>query len=190
MRSLTSRGLLSGSIFVACALMIGCEDGLALLEELKQHKGGGGAPGKPPGEPGPQDEPCVSPPGGGPACTGQALGDEKTCKDIGAWKQAAWESCQAAGLELTDYTPYGGCGEAGAGFQFVKFTCCGSAPPPPPATCESQLQGGDTSCKPTAIWKQYASEACEEMGFALADYSPFEACGDDSYRMVKYTCCK
>jgi hypothetical protein len=188
MRSLISRALFVGSLFVAGALVGGCEDGLALLEELKQHEGGGEAPGKPP-EPVPPDS-CVMPPGGGPACTGQGLGDGKTCQDVGAWKQAAWESCQAAGLVLTDYATSGACGETGEGFQFVKFTCCGSAPVTPPATCETQQQGGDTSCKPTAVWKQYAGEACAATGLALTAYSPFEACGDDSYRMVKYTCCK
>ena len=188
MRSRTTQGLVVGSFCLASFLLVGCEDGLALLNELKDQKGGGAVdPGKDPVDPG---KPCVPPPATDPGCTAQVQGGDTSCKDVGVWKQYAWESCQAAGLVLTDYAPYQACGEGS--FRFVKYTCCKptTPPPPPPRTCETRAEGGDTSCKSVGTWKQYAGEDCAAAGLQLTAYTPVEACGDDSYRFVTYTCCK
>jgi len=191
---MTTQGLVVGSFCLAGILLVGCEDGLALLNELKDQKGGGAVdPGKKPETPpATPEKPCVPPPTETPSCTTEVQGSDTSCKDVGTWKQYAWESCQAAGLVLNDYAPYEGCGEGDSGFRFVKYTCCKptTTTPPPPRSCETRQQGGSTSCKPVGTWKQYAGEDCGASGLQLTDYTPVEACGDDSYRFVKYTCCK
>lgn len=56
-------------------------------------------------------------------------------------------------------------------------------------TCITEVQGSDSSCKDVSTWKQYAYDACMAQGLTLTAYSPYESCGTDVYRYVKYQCC-
>ena len=140
----------------------------------------------------PTQPPPTQPPG--ESCENEEQGGDTSCKPAATWKQYAGEACEQKGLHMTAYTPVDKCGDDS--YQLVKYTCCKSTTPPPPTTpppgqsCENEEQGGDTSCKPAGTWKQYAGEACEQKGLHLTAYTPVDACGDDSYRLVKYTCCK
>ncbi len=56
--------------------------------------------------------------------------------------------------------------------------------------CVSLTQGGDTSCKPTYLWKQYANDDCVARGQVLGSFSTSVACDkSDGHRYAKYTCC-
>ncbi|MDX2022992.1 MAG: hypothetical protein SF187_22345 [Deltaproteobacteria bacterium] len=61
--------------------------------------------------------------------------------------------------------------------------------PPPPRKCITEVQGGETSCKPASVWKQYAFESCQAKGLTLTALSPGTPCGGDSSRYIKYECC-
>jgi hypothetical protein len=56
-------------------------------------------------------------------------------------------------------------------------------------TCESATQGGETSCKTAATWKEYASADCASKGLTLGEIAQREMCGGDSSRYVDYKCC-
>jgi hypothetical protein len=127
-------------------------------------------------------------------------GDDTTCKSTGQWKQFAYDACRARGLELTYYGTGGGdCGPDQT--HQVKYTCCTAAPPPPPSpppppgptpppsACFGSSDGGPTSCKPPALWKQYASDACAKAGLTLIDIAYSDDCGNGNYRYMKYSCC-
>ena len=58
------------------------------------------------------------------------------------------------------------------------------------SSCTSEeVLGGAAVCLDVGTWKQNAYFACEKAGLTLGGYVPYEACGTESYRYVKYTCC-
>jgi hypothetical protein len=171
MRTMKLHSLVWGCLGFVALGAGGCEDGYEFLRQMKDLSKGGGA--------------------GTATDAGTAAGDEgKGCQPIDAWKRYAEQACAAAGQPLIDYFPYEDCGDGT--FRGVKYECAApSTPPPPdPGACTTEEQGGDTSCKPTAVWKGYAADACQAAGLALVDYSPADVCGDDLFRYVKYRCCK
>ncbi len=76
----------------------------------------------------------------------------------------------------------GGSGGAGGGGNAAGEAGAG-------AVCVDHEQGSSTSCKDAATWKLYASQDCESESLLLDAYTPREACGDQLYRYVDYTCC-
>lgn len=127
------------------------------------------------------------------ACIGDSMGGATSCKSADTWKEYAAGACKAKGLELSDLSLGGVCK---GGFTDAKFSCCkiGPVPVPPkpgpdPVACFGDAQGGPTSCKSSATWKQYASDACKGKGAALTRIDYAEECGKDLYRWTKYECC-
>ena len=133
-------------------------------------------------------------------------GDETTCKTQDDWKRYAHDACQAQNLILNDYGVGGG--DCGAGMtRMVKYQCCAPVPVPPdpgntpgtstPGTgatgsggaCTGGSEGGTTSCKSVATWRQYATENCARQNLVLSDIGFGESCGTDFYRYMKFVCC-
>ncbi len=55
--------------------------------------------------------------------------------------------------------------------------------------CFIVTMGGPSSCKPEAVWKQYASDACEQKNTELVDINYAASCPKESFRFAKYECC-
>lgn len=143
-----------------------------------------------------------------PCAPTELAGDETTCRSQEEWKVYAYEACRKKGMELTAYSTGGG--DCGAGrTRMVKFDCCPSRPtPPPPATtsppmstppspptppvgnaCFGGHDGSASSCKPDAVWRQYAAEACARQNATLTEIAFGEPCGGGNHRYMKYVCC-
>jgi hypothetical protein len=173
---MSHHGFLWGCLGLAVLWSAGCENGYDLWNELKDLTKGGD-----------QTEPV--PPANPDVVTGEE-GGPTSCKPVYIWKDYVSQTCAAAGLQLAGYTPREDCGDGN--FRYVKYECRKPAPPtvPVPNACKTETQGGETSCKPVAIWKGYAADTCQAAGLVLTQYTPVEACGDGSYRYVKYNCCE
>jgi hypothetical protein len=65
----------------------------------------------------------------------------------------------------------------------------GPVPTPAPKCTDTQLEGGETSCKPYDVWKSYANDNCARQGLVLADFSVGGGDCDGGTRYMKYTCC-
>jgi hypothetical protein len=136
-------------------------------------------------------------------------GDETTCRSQDEWKLHAYEACQAQNLILSYYGVGGGDCAPGKTHQ-VKYQCCAPAPsvPADPGTpgsspgtgtpgtgstgsgaCTGGTEGGETSCKSVATWRQYAMENCARQNLVLTDVGFSVACGTDFYRYMKFVCC-
>jgi hypothetical protein len=61
-------------------------------------------------------------------------------------------------------------------------------PPPPPTTCTKVSDGGPSSCKDAATWKQYGAARCEQLGLSLSDLVYGTPCGSN-FQDVTYVCC-
>jgi hypothetical protein len=59
----------------------------------------------------------------------------------------------------------------------------------PTTKCVAASQGGETSCKPDTLWKDYASADCASKGLELGTLATREPCGDGVSRYVDYQCC-
>jgi hypothetical protein len=59
-----------------------------------------------------------------------------------------------------------------------------------PGACVTNTQGDPTSCKDNSAWKEEAFQVCQKAGLSLVEHGLSEACGADTYRYVKFTCCK
>lgn len=55
-------------------------------------------------------------------------------------------------------------------------------------TCTSIDDGGPTSCKDPATWKQYGVDACGQQKLTLTDIKPLTMCAG-GYSTVTYVCC-
>jgi hypothetical protein len=56
--------------------------------------------------------------------------------------------------------------------------------------CSSGTLGDGTTCKSSSEWLTDAKNACAAQNATLADFAPFEPCGqNDSYQYAKYECC-
>jgi hypothetical protein len=62
------------------------------------------------------------------------------------------------------------------------------ATPQPPTTCTKINDGGPSSCKDAATWKQYGTAACAGMGLGLSDIAYGTPCGAN-FQDVVYVCC-
>jgi hypothetical protein len=65
---------------------------------------------------------------------------------------------------------------------------CPPPPPQPPESCTKINDGGPSSCKDAATWKQYGAAACAGMGLTLSDIAYGTPCGAN-YQDVVYVCC-
>jgi hypothetical protein len=103
----------------------------------------------------------------GGADAGSASGGAIACD---AYTNAAGASCKrcvdASGVVLSDECP----------------------PPPPPTTCTKLSDGGPSSCKDAATWKQYGATACAQLGMSLSDIAYGTPCGSN-FQDVVYVCC-
>lgn len=136
-------------------------------------------------------KPVPPPPDAAPGlpCTTEWL-SSMICEDPGLWKTKAAAVCMTGGrilgrLELRDT-----CDLRGAlGARGASFDCCGAMAPPTMPVCTGRAQGDPTSCKEPAIWQQSAALDCQARGEQLDAFTPFEVCGPNRYRSVKYLCC-
>jgi hypothetical protein len=78
---------------------------------------------------------------------------------------------------------------AGCGGTSIDDTDVASLEPAALTNCTTYVQGGPTSCKPTATWTDYAEQHCNSLGKILGGYTFSTACGAGSYSYIKYTCC-
>jgi hypothetical protein len=62
------------------------------------------------------------------------------------------------------------------------------AQPQPPTSCTKINDGGPSSCKDAATWKQYGTAACAGMGLTLSDIAYGTPCGAN-FQDVVYVCC-
>ena len=132
----------------------------------------------------------------GEMCTTNRLSGATTCRTYDLWKQDASATCTKQNRLLTTITPGPECE---GGIVGVTFTCCDGPVPPPPPTgsggssggqmCTTSEMGGETSCKPYDVWKQYASDACAQQDALLTALTPGATCGDGLYQVIKFTCC-
>src|SRR6185369_2592356 len=149
--------------------------------------GSGGSGGSGPATGGSTGVSCVKIDGGG---------GPTSCKDAATWKKYGADACAQQNLVLNDIAYGAACG---ANFQNATYASCGGAiscdaytnaagasckrcvdatgvvlsdecpPPPPPTTCTKVSDGGPSSCKDAATWKQYGAARCEQLGLSLSD---------------------
>jgi|GEM_PF-5835713 len=55
--------------------------------------------------------------------------------------------------------------------------------------CFVDGMGGPTSCKPEALWVQYAEDACADQNMVLTKYRVAKKCGKGLFRYIKFQCC-
>jgi Copper-binding of amyloid precursor, CuBD len=188
MRHVATIGLVFGMGLLAAGCQVGMDIGDLIEGGYLGGTGSGnghGSSGSGSGSAGKDSGPPAA-----PGCTNQTEGSNTSCKDVATWKQYASNTCESSGGLLSDYSTREECGKGL--YRFVDYTCCPQPAPPPdpqPTDCTKQTEGGDTSCKDVATWKQYASNTCESSGGLLSDYSTREECGQGLYRFVDYTCC-
>jgi hypothetical protein len=110
---------------------------------------------------------CGGATGSGTGAGGASGGGAISCD---AYTNAAGASCKrcvdATGVVLSDECP----------------------PPPPPTTCTKVSDGGPSSCKDAATWKQYGAARCEQLGLSLSDLVYGTPCGSN-FQDVTYVCC-
>lgn len=107
------------------------------------------------------------------------------------WKEYAFNHCVDQKLSFGGMGLGPSCGKDMS--TSVKVTCCAAPPPPPPVpACEWRIQGGPTSCKDPATWKQYSADACKADGLTLGELGfPSATCGaGGATSEVKFSCCK
>jgi len=124
------------------------------------------------------------------SCKEIPVGDG-TCDATLDLKGQAVQACQAMGAVLQDVKVRNTCADGTVGALIV--TCCVATDPvqptPDPKACTSTMEGSDSSCKDPDTWKHYAIGDCQQQGLTLVDVSPFEPCGDNLFRYMKYACC-
>jgi hypothetical protein len=110
---------------------------------------------------------CGGTTSGGTGAGGASGGTATTCD---AYTNAAGAVCKrcvdASGVVLSDECP----------------------PPQPPTSCTKINDGGPSSCKDAATWKQYGATSCARLGLTLSDIAYGTPCGA-SFQDVVYVCC-
>src|SRR5213078_1445649 len=66
--------------------------------------------------------------------------------------------------------------------------CPPPQPPQPPTSCTKLSDGGPSSCKDTATWKQYGATSCARLGLTLSEIAYGTPCGPN-FQDVVYVCC-
>jgi len=150
-------------------------------------------------------------PGNNPgACITLTDGGPSSCKDAATWMKYGAARCAQQNLTLTDLKPVTTC--AGGNYESVAYVCCGTVPPGDSGTtgpvitgsggssgsggstgtgsgaCTSIDDGGPTSCKDPATWKQYGVDRCGQQNLILTDLKPLTVCAG-GYASVTYVCC-
>ena len=104
-------------------------------------------------------------------------------------------------MQLTDLVVGTPCG---SNYQDVTYVCCATVPSGSTGAggstgtgaggsggsqmCIAIDDGGPSSCKDAATWKQYGSDRCGQQNLTLTDLKFGVAC-DGGYSMVSYVCC-
>jgi hypothetical protein len=133
------------------------------------------------------------PPKPGPplACFGDSQGGPTSCKPAEVWKQYASDACHAKSARLARIDYADEC--AKGSYRWTKYECCDASkpppPPPPPPVCKTDVLGGATSCKPDALWKEYAFNHCVDQKLSFSTMGLGPSCGKDQSTSVKVTCC-
>jgi hypothetical protein len=70
----------------------------------------------------------------------------------------------------------------------VSDECPQPPPPQPPTSCTKVNDGGPSSCKDAATWKQYGANSCAQLGLTLSDIVYGTPCGAN-FQDVIYVCC-
>jgi hypothetical protein len=117
-------------------------------------------------------------------CTSENISNPG-CTSNDALSEQASDLCATMNTVVEGLTFDQACSSASS--MGVKFVCCAIAPPPPPTACFGA--GGEGECTSNDTLKQNASAECNAVGGALAAISYDDACGPDSSKSVKYTCC-
>jgi hypothetical protein len=125
-------------------------------------------------------------------------GGSTSCKPYDLWKQYGTSACAQQKMELTDLVVGTPCG---SNYQDVTYVCCASVPSGSTGAggstgtgsggsqmCIAIDDGGPSSCKDAATWKQSGSDRCGQQNLALTDLKFGVAC-DGGYSMVSYVCC-
>lgn len=123
------------------------------------------------------------------ACVTDTLGDGKTCEDPGLMKTLAYETCTAAGQQLTDLVfDFGDCNGM---VRMAKFTCCTpDLPPPNTPSCHEAVPLNDSMvCRDPGLMKQEAWETCNAEGTYLLDYKAWGDCPPGQASNMIVTCC-
>ena len=161
-------------------------------------------------------EPKPEPPAQQP-CKTVVMGDVTSCKPADVWKQYAHELCNDNGLQLSALSLGDQC--KGGFVQAKVACCpkdepspCDSTtgncepkpepcvnadgttcdepnPQPEPNQCFAEMMGGNTSCKPAEVWKQYASEICADANMILVGIGVDGECDKGAYSHAKFECC-
>jgi hypothetical protein len=128
-----------------------------------------------------------------PAPTVGACQTDADCRLVADYCKGC--ECRALAKDQSDPVCQGGgvqcfadpCREQAAS---CRLGACVSASTVPPK-CEKRTQGGigSTSCKPTDLWKQYASEDCSARGLLLTEYQVADTCANGNFQTVAYVCC-
>jgi len=66
--------------------------------------------------------------------------------------------------------------------------CPPPPPPQPPTSCTKRSDGGPSSCRDTATWKQYGATSCARLGLTLSEIAYGTPCGPN-FQDVVYVCC-
>jgi len=126
-------------------------------------------------------------------------GGSTSCKPYDLWKQYGTESCAQQKMQLTDLVVGTPCG---SNYQDVTYVCCATVPSGSTGAggstgtggsggsqmCIAIDDGGPSSCKDAATWKQYGADRCGQQNLTLTDLKLGVAC-DGGYSMVSYVCC-
>ncbi|HRI66921.1 MAG TPA: hypothetical protein PK156_21890 [Polyangium sp.] len=122
-------------------------------------------------------------------CITDTVGDGKTCMDPGWLKTVAYESCNAAGQQLTDLVfDFGTCNGMAV---TATYTCCTPDVPANTPTChETMSPNNQGSCRDSGLMKLEASELCVAEGNYLVDYKAWGNCPPGQASSLVAICCE
>jgi hypothetical protein len=107
------------------------------------------------------------------------------CQPEDVLRSSATTLCGSAGV--ASFAASGACDGT---FRYRTYTCCDASGD----TCDAAvLDGGDTSCKPVAIWHEYSVKDCADHGKVLQEstFSLSVPCASTpTYHGFRATCCR
>ena len=191
--------------------------GVVVREDCSPSATGGGGTTGAGGTGAPTGGPCIKVEDGGPtsckdAATWKKYGTERCAQQNLVLSDIAYGAACGANFETVTYVCCGGATGAG-GSSGAEITCdaytnpagavckrcvdasgvvisddCPTPPPPTGGTCTKINDGGPTSCKDAATWKNYGGATCARLGLALTDVAYGTVCGAN-FQDVVYVCC-
>lgn len=124
------------------------------------------------------------------ACYTDTIGDGTTCFDPGQIKTLAYETCLAAGQQLTDLVY--DMNDCGGKTKMATFTCCTPAPQQPPSdlpSCYEMTPADASTCKDYGALKQDGSDLCALKSAYLFDMKFEGNCPDGQDSIAVVVCC-